>query len=131
MKNVNKTRMLIILIYLLHLLVYLGALYVSSLNIANWNRAFYKLKMYSNIIQFNHIYVSLFYYILTTSFFFKSLNLYKNKLITILAYISSFAFAIIAIYMYRSSKDALGIFMIANGITLSLNAFYKKINLSN
>ncbi len=131
MKNINKTKMFILSIYLIHLFLYICMSYIIYINISNWNMVFQKLKLNSNIIQYNHLYISIFYIILSTYFMFKSLNFSIHKIIKILVYAISYSFAFIALYKYYSNKEFISILLIANGLILSLNMLYKKINISN
>ncbi|AET67397.1 hypothetical protein Desor_1758 [Desulfosporosinus orientis DSM 765] len=131
MKNVNKATMSIIAIYLIHLLIYIGMSYITLMNMSHWNLVFLKLKINSNIDQYNHLYISVFYLILSTYLMLNSLNFSMHKLITILVYTISYAFAFFALYKYYSIKEFIDILLIANGLVLSLNVLFKKINKSH
>ncbi|MFT5875645.1 MAG: heme/copper-type cytochrome/quinol oxidase subunit 3 [Clostridium sp.] len=130
MKNKNKTIMFIFSIYLIHLFFYIFMSYITFINMSTSNRVWQKLKLNSNIIEYNHLYISAFYLILSTYLMCKALNFSIHKLIKILIYTISYAFVFIAAYKYYSSKEFVNILLIANGLIISLNLLYKKINIS-
>src|SRR5665648_243487 len=100
-KNINKkTIKSIIAIYLIHLFFYIGMSYIILTNMSTWNRVVQKLNINSNIDQYNHLYISVFYFILSTYLMLESLDFSIHKLIKILVYTISFAFLFIALYKY-------------------------------
>ncbi len=121
MENIKKTKMFIIATYLIHLIFYVGMSYITLINMSNWNIVFQKLKISSNIGQYNHLYISIYYLILSTYFMFRALDFSIHKLIKILIYTISFAFAFIALYKYYSITEFINILLIANGLIISLN----------
>lgn len=130
MKKINKT-IIIIAIYLIHLFFYVGMSFITFINMSNWDIVLKKFNIHSNISQYNHLYISIFYIILSTYFMFKSLNFHFKKMVKVLIYTTSYAFVFIAIYKYYSIKHFVRILLIAIGLILSLNALYKKINICN
>lgn len=130
MKNINRM-FIIVAIYLTHLCFYIGMSYIILMNMSNWNIVFQKLKINSNIDQYNHLYISVFYLILSTYLMLNSLNFSIHKLIKILVYTISYAFAFIALFKYYTIKEFIDILLIANALVLSLYIFCKKINKSH
>jgi|SRR5665648_349237 len=132
MKNINKkTIKSIIAIYLIHLFFYIGMSYIILTNMSTWNRVVQKLNINSNIDQYNHLYISVFYFILSTYLMLESLDFSIHKLIKILVYTISFAFLFIALYKYYSINQFIDIYVIANGLLLSLKYIMQKINKSH
>src|SRR5665648_950969 len=132
MKNINKkTIKSIIAIYLIHLFFYIGMSYIILTNMSTWNRVVQKLNINSNIDQYNHLYISFFYFILSTYLMLESLDFSIHKLIKILVYTISFAFLFIALYKYYSINQFIDIYVIANGLLISLKYIMQKINKSH
>lgn len=128
MNKINKTRMIIVVIYLLHLIFYVFMSYITEINISNWINIVHKLKINTNITPYNHIYISIYYFILSTHLMFEFLNLCINKKVKILVYATGYVFAFISLYNYYNIKDFISLFLVANGLILSLRTLYKKIN---
>lgn len=134
MEKNNKTRVAIIiiyLIYLIHLLLFIIISYFTNRNILSWIRIYQKLEIDSCIDYYNHIYIILYYTILSTYYMFKALNLYVNKKLGILIKIIGYLFAIIALYIYYTLRPFVDILIITNGLLISISAIYRKINLKD
>lgn len=131
MKKINKIIMIIVAIYLIHLLFYIGMSFITLINMSNWDIVLKKINISSNISQYNHLYISIYYFALSTYFIFKSFNFSIHKLIKILIYTISYTFVFIAFYKYYSIKYFINILLITNGLLLSLNVLLKKINICN
>jgi len=130
MKNVNKSNLFTTIVYLLFLCFYFFMSYVTTINMQTWNNVYQKLELDSNLIQYNHIYITFHYFILSTYLLFKSLKKHVSRIFTILAYTISYIFAFIALYKYYTSYDFIKILLIANGLIIGLNLIYKKIHAS-
>lgn len=128
MKKINKTKGIIITIYLLHLFLFIILSNIMKTNISNWINIFSKLKVTTNISYYNHIHIIIYYIILSTYYMVKALNIYINKKVGILVQIVGYLFALIGLYIYCDFKSFVDILLITSGLIISINAIYKKIN---
>lgn len=75
--------------------------------------------------------MTIYYIILSTYFMVKALNIYINKKVGILIQIVGYLFAVIGLYLYYHFRSFVEILLITNGLIISINAIYKKINISS
>lgn len=128
MKKINKARLLIVSVYLIHLLVYIGTVHIINTNIASWIDLVNKLKLDSNIDSYTHLYVHIYYFILSTNLMLSSLSILISKIPKILIFVMAYAFAFIGLYKYYDIKYYAQMIVIASGLILSLRMIYKKYN---
>ncbi|WP_026895343.1 hypothetical protein [Clostridiisalibacter paucivorans] len=131
MKKVNKTILLIASIYVIHLLVYIGMVHVIDINIRDWTNVVEKLKINSNIDSYTHLYVHIYFFVLSIYFLLKSLNISINRGPKIIIFAVAYAFIFIGLYKYYDIKYFIQMLLIASGLILTLNMLYKKINIYN
>lgn len=131
MKKMNKTKGIIILIYLFHLFLFVILSYIAEKNIIEWIDILAKLKIPSTVSFYNHIYMIIYYIILSTYYMVKALDLNINKKVGILIQIVGYLFAVIGIYLYYHFESFVEILLITTGLIISINAIYKKINVSS
>ena len=71
----HKIIFLIISIYLIHLLIYIGMVHIINTNITNWTNIVNKLKINSNIDSYTYVYIHIYYFGLSTYYTLKSLKI--------------------------------------------------------
>lgn len=130
MKKINKTKGIIIIIYLVHLFLFIILSFIVVANLINWINIYIKLKIPTNVSYYNHIYIILYYIILSTYYMVKAFNIYINKRVGILIQIVGYLFALIGLYIYCDFKSFVDILIITSGLIISVNAIYRKINIS-
>lgn len=137
--NIRKKRIILIFfLYFIHLVLYviilnfaIEKMTILVDNLERLNKDF-NLSDYHALYlmkNYNHIYLTIYYLILSTYFIIKSLGIYIPKLIGFSILVTGFIFAIVAIYLYYSVTDFVNMYLLVNGLILSLNMFYKRINL--
>lgn len=131
MKNKTKHKILISIIYLLHLSFYIFMNSLTEKNILTMNRIYSKLELSSNMIEYSNIYLALFYFILSILILINALNIKTTKKTSIMIYLISYTFAIRFIYSFYISKDAINMFIVANGLIINMRFIYSKINIRN
>ncbi len=131
MKKINKTKGIIIGIYLLHLLLFTILSYFMITNINNWINNFIKLKIPTNVSCYNHIYITLYYIIFSTYSMLKALNIYINKIVGILIIIVAHLFVLLDLYIYLDFRSYTENIFITVGLIASMNAIYRKIHISS
>ncbi|HSH36882.1 MAG TPA: hypothetical protein VK998_11610 [Schnuerera sp.] len=129
MKKIHKIIFLIIGIYLIHLLIYIGMVHIINTNITTWANAVKKLKINSNIDSYTHVYIHIYYFGLSTYFMLKSLKIPIGKIPKIIIFIITYAFIFMGLYKYYEIKYFIQMLLIANGLLITLNMLYKKINI--
>lgn len=128
MGNINKTKRKIIIIYLIHLFLFIVLSCLTLTNLIDWINISKKLGIDTNVSHYNHIYMILYYIILSTYYMVKALNVRINKQAGVLIQIAGYLFALTGLYIYHSFKSFVDIIVIVNGLIISINAIYKKIN---
>lgn len=130
MEKVHKTKGMIIGIYLIHLFLFIIFSYFMITNISEWINIFIKLKIPTKVSYYNHIYITLYYIIFSTYSLLRALNICKNKIVGILMIIVAHLFALLGLYIYIDFKSYTENISITVGLIISLNAIYRKVNLS-
>ncbi|WP_018250277.1 hypothetical protein [Orenia marismortui] len=123
----NKKTILVISMYLFSLSIYIGMSYITHINMMEQKIVFNKLNIPSKIESYNHIYLSLYFIILSIFFMIKSLKLFSiPKIIDIFVFIIAFIFVVIAVYKFYTINAFVEMLLIANGLVLMLNFIYKR-----
>ncbi len=117
----HKIIFLIISIYLIHLLIYIGMVHIINTNITNWTNIVNKLKINSNIDSYTYVYIHIYYFGLSTYFMLKSLKIPIGKMLKIIIFIITFAFIFMGLYKHFEIIEK------AKALT-ALNFFYNLYN---
>lgn len=126
MEQVHKTKAKIVGLYLLFLFLFLIISHVMVIDVNNWIDSFLEQGKPLRISYYNHIYVILFYIILSTYYMLKALNIYINKKVAILIELVGYLFGLIGLYKFWCLRGFLSGMMVINGFVLGLDEIYKK-----
>lgn len=107
MSKFSKTKLLIIALYLICLLFYVLMLYITNINMEQWDRVLKKLKLEHPIDMntFTFLHIHLCYFILSTYFMLKYLNIsIINKIPGVIIHIIAFSLLLTGVLKYYSVK---------------------------
>lgn len=109
---------------MISLILYAAISYIFILNITSWANIYNKLNIISDIGNYNHLYLSMYYIIFSTCLMFENLNFHNKKknIIKSIAYV----FMCISIYKYHMIKIFIKMLLITNVLILSFYNLYKK-----
>ncbi len=127
MKNIIKKKMWVICTYILHFIIYFIISNLMINEMLTFEKSLQKLDINYISKTYNHIYISMFYFILSTYYTLINLDFNIPKKIKFLVYISAVIFFFIALYKYYSLYDFAKMAVIFNGLLISLNIVCKKI----
>lgn len=127
METINKNKAKVVVIYVIHLAVFLwiSTLMIKEMTIVE--NALAKLDKNYIVTSYNHVYLSLFYCILSTYYLVKNLNLKINKILKVLVYMFSLLFFFIALFKYYSLYNFVKIVIVSNGLLISINQISRRI----
>lgn len=131
MDKINKNGKIIIFSYLLLLIIYSLMAYSSTKFISDWIEIFERKNFEHNIVYYNHLYLSICYFSLSTLAMFKALNIRIYKKLVILIYIISFVLASVAIYKYHSYRYFKNLLALSSCFILGLHGLYRQMNKQN
>jgi len=123
----KKKKIWVIAIYILHFIVYFLISNLMINDMLEFEKALQKFDVNYTLIPYNHIYISIFYFILSTYYTLSNLNFKFSKKINFVIYISAFIFFFIALYKYYTLNDFIKMSVIFNGLLVSLNLICRKI----
>ncbi len=127
MKNIVKKKTWLIYTYILHFIIYFIISKLMINEILTFEKSLQKFDINYVSKIYNHIYISMFYFILSTYYTLIHLDFKISKKIKILVYTSAFIFFFIALYKYYTIYDFGKMAVIFNGLLISLNLIDKKI----
>lgn len=131
MNNINKKIFYIVVIYSIHLIFYtiISCLMINEM--LTLEIALQKFDVNRPIIEYNHIYISIYYIVLSTYFMVKTLNCNIYKVTKIIIYGFSLIIFFIALYKYYKVYNFVQMTLVFNGLLISLNCIYTYKKFSN
>ena len=128
MEGINKKKANVIIIYILHLAVYflISIWMINKMTIFENNLK--RLDKDYILTSYNHIYLSLFYLILSTYFTLENFDFNIGKITKTLVYIISLFFFFISLFKYSSLYNFINMVKVCTGLLISINLINRNIS---